>query len=85
MDLQSAHRHSMKNRTELESSNACGCVHCLGLFAPDEVRKWTDEGQTALCPKCGIDSVLGSACGFELNDSFLREMRRVGLEEQAVG
>ncbi|MCE7962609.1 MAG: hypothetical protein DYH05_08955 [Acidobacteria bacterium ACB1] len=28
-----------------------------------------------LCPKCGIDSVIGSNSGYPINDEFLRRMR----------
>ena len=33
-------------------------------------------GQTARCPRCGIDSVLGDASGFALTDEFMRAMQR---------
>jgi hypothetical protein len=33
-------------------------------------------GQTALCPKCGIDSVLGSNSGYPVTEiGFLKEMK----------
>jgi|SRR6185437_3110453 len=35
------------------------------------VEKDTD---TAFCPKCHIDAVLGSAAGFDLTDVFLKDM-----------
>ena len=47
-------------------SERCGCFYCLAVFAPDEITEWIDEpedcprgpGRMAVCPKCGIDSVL---------------------------
>ena len=44
--------------------------------------EWIDEdknevGQTALCPYCGIDSVIGSASGISLDKQFLTEMYKV--------
>jgi len=52
----------------------------LASFAPQDIKDWVDEdpqeqGQTALCPKCGIDSVIGSASGVPLDDSFFEKMR----------
>jgi hypothetical protein len=29
---------------------------------------------TAMCPRCGIDSVIGSASGIDLTPEFLRKM-----------
>jgi hypothetical protein len=34
------------------------------------------RGQTALCPKCGIDSVLGDACGYPLTEDLLSRMHQ---------
>jgi hypothetical protein len=52
----------------------------LATFAPTEISEWVDQvdGQnvTALCPKCGIDSVIGSASGYSTDREFLRWMRR---------
>jgi hypothetical protein len=50
-------------------------------FQPNEITEWCDEdsmgaGQTALCPRCGIDSVIGSASGFPLTPEFLEAMNR---------
>lgn len=49
---------SFKNKEKIESSKTCGCFYCLNIFSSKEVVEWVDKGKTALCPKCGIDSVL---------------------------
>jgi hypothetical protein len=73
-----AHTHSSCHREEVLSSQTCGCFYCLAIFEPDEIKDWIDEengvGQTALCPKCGIDSVIGSESGFPITQEFLGEM-----------
>jgi hypothetical protein len=75
-----AHRHSIRHRREILDSLTCGCFYCLALFTPGEVGKWVDEeagvGQTALCPGCGIDSVIGSAAGYPITRDFLSRMHR---------
>jgi len=75
-----AHKHSSYHREEIMHSEICGCFYCLAIFRPGEVTDWIDEkdsiGQTALCPKCGIDSVMGSASGFPISQEFLEKMRR---------
>lgn len=45
------------------------------------ITEWVDEnaediGQCALCPHCGIDSVIGSLSGFPIDEAFLSEMKR---------
>ena len=75
-----AHAHSLSHRNELESSDLCGCFYCLRIYIPNEIVEWIDEdatgiGRTALCPNCGIDSVIGSASGFPITEEFLKKMR----------
>jgi hypothetical protein len=77
--IQAAHRHSIHHRDEITHSNLCGCFYCCATFPPSDVTEWVDEGsdghgQTALCPKCGIDSVIGDRSGFPLSRDFLLEM-----------
>lgn len=79
-EQQEAHRHSSLHRAELSRSSNCGCFHCGSVFPPSEIREWIDRdpagvGQTALCPKCGIDSIIGEAAGFPIELEFLTKMR----------
>jgi hypothetical protein len=37
---------------------------------------WVDDGETALRPRCGIDSVIGDASGFAITPEMLKEMHR---------
>jgi len=86
--LRVAHEKSRWHRAEIESSKECGCFYCRKIFGPDQVVNWIDTDsphaqQTALCPLCGIDSVIGSASGFEINERFLGEMHTVWFGENA--
>lgn len=49
---------SFRNRDRVMAGRVCGCFHCLATFPADEIREWVDNDQTALCPRCGVDSVL---------------------------
>lgn len=81
-----AHKHSSLHREEILSSTKCGCFYCFGIFAPSEIVEWVDAppgqqhaemsafGRTAICPKCGIDSVIGDKSGYPLDDAFLNRM-----------
>jgi hypothetical protein len=83
-DLVAAHRHSALHAEEIQASDTCGCFCCLAIFAPGDISVWINdknvgegrEGRTALCPKCGIDSVIGSASGFPITPEFLAAMQR---------
>lgn len=79
-----AHRHSIHHREEILSSQCCGCFYCCSIFSPTEIDRWTDEwekiGQTALCPHCGIDSVVGSESGYPITKEFLNQMKSYWFE-----
>ena len=83
-DIIAAHRYSSNHRESVLASDVCGCFYCLSIFSPSEIEDWVDaredetniseKGQTALCPRCGIDSVLGSASGYPITREFLQKM-----------
>lgn len=80
-DLRLAHEHSSKHRDQILASQTCGCFYCCAIFRPSAIEDWVDEeggvGQTALCPKCGIDSVIGDQSGYPITEEFLTRMNRV--------
>lgn len=79
VDLESAHGHSSRHRGEVLGSELCGCFYCCQTFPPSAIEDWVDEvndvGTTAICPRCGIDSVIGSRSGIVLTPEFLKEMQ----------
>jgi uncharacterized paraquat-inducible protein A len=77
LTMANAHGHSIRHRQEIEESGMCGCFSCEAAFPPAEIREWTDNGQTALCPRCGIDALIGDRSGFPAtNPAFLEAMNR---------
>ena len=84
--LKEAHRHSIFNRKELEAGLVCSCFYCLGTFGPDKIVSWVHEGAgTALCPVCGIDSVIGEKSGLPINDpTFLSDMHELWFDRTYV-
>jgi hypothetical protein len=36
----------------------CGCFCCLQTFPAVEVIDWIDDGDTPVCPHCGVAAVL---------------------------
>jgi hypothetical protein len=65
------HRHTRANRMELEASEVCGCIACERIYFPSEIVRWVDE-ETAMCPHCGADAVVGSASGIPIMPGVLR-------------
>ena len=77
--LQAAHKHCTYNEAEVSKSSLCGCFYCVQNFKPNEIEEWADsdnvKGKSAICPKCGIDSVIGDYSSFPITDeTFLKEM-----------
>ena len=58
MDKNDCCKHSIRNREAIKKSKQCGCYQCMTVFNSEEIKKWCDRSQTALCPHCGIDSLL---------------------------
>jgi hypothetical protein len=76
-----AHKHSIRHHGEVMASTLCGCFFCCKTFAPSDIKNWVADGatesdKTALCPYCGIDSVIGSASGYPITEKFLEMMKR---------
>ncbi len=83
--LLAAHRASAIHKTVTLKSEICGCFFCETTFLPQEIECWVDERNgeytTAICPYCGIDTVLGSASGFPVTDKkFLKSMHKRWFE-----
>lgn len=78
-DVIRAHRHSSHHRDEVLAGERCGCFYCCAVFAPSEITNWTDEwdgvGRTAMCPHCGVDSVIGDESGYPVTREFLAAMK----------
>jgi hypothetical protein len=73
-----------ENRAEILASDSCGCLNCLSIFPPDEIRDWVEDDhpahhanaeQTALCPHCGESMVLGDHSGYRISPAFLDSLR----------
>lgn len=77
-----AHAYCTNHRAALEKDALCGCFHCLRIYNPAQIEKWIDNGQTALCPHCGVDSVIGESAGYPLTDAFLKGMHKRWFESE---
>lgn len=75
-DVLTAHTFSSNNKAMLETDRMCGCFYCLKIFDPSEISEWiNDTNGTAVCPYCGVDSVIGESAGYPITAKFLNDMK----------
>lgn len=74
--LKKAHQASFKNKESILQSKICGCFSCMKTFPPSEAtfRPEMDGQETAWCPYCDTDAVLGEASGYPITKEFLEKM-----------
>ena len=77
-DVILAHKFSSNHQTAFIRDKTCGCFHCLKIFHPDDINDWVKDkdDMTALCPYCGIDSVIGESSGYPITNEFLKKMNQ---------
>ena len=76
-EYQRLHAYSSHNRVLIGKANRCYCFHCTRALSPAEITRYADDGETALCPHCGIDAVIPDSIGSEvLTEMMVREMNK---------
>ena len=76
--LKAVHNACVSNRSDLQNGETCGCFYCLNIFNSSEIEEWVKDkgGDTAICPKCGIDVVISEKAGYPLTEHFLSKMQK---------
>ena len=75
-ELNAFYSHSIRNAESIFKSDVCGCFHCISIFPVADIKEMVvekDGFKTAICPICGIDSVLGDA-SVEITAELLETM-----------
>ena len=75
-ELNAFYTHSIKNEESILKSDFCGCFHCISIFPVADIKEMVvekDGFKTAICPICGIDSVLGDA-SVEISAELIESM-----------
>jgi hypothetical protein len=76
-DYIDAHEFSSNHKEQLLKDKICGCFYCLNIYNPNEIEEWIkDITGTAICPYCGIDSVIGESSGYSITVEFLSKMKK---------
>jgi hypothetical protein len=76
LEQKQLHLLSSKHRVVLTKSNLVGCFYCEEIYSPLQIVEWVDEDNTALCPKCGIDSVVPDSCSPNFGKELLVNMHK---------
>ena len=72
-----AHNSLFRNKICLTKNQLCGCFFCLKVFYSREITEYVHTYETALCPYCRIDSVIGENSGYPIDDiKFLKAMHK---------
>lgn len=58
------------NRLAISDDTDCGCFFCISIYKGKEITDWADKGETALCPNCGVDSLIPN----ETDEEYLTKM-----------
>lgn len=69
-------KHTKKNELEILNSHDAFCLFCRHHFSAREIKDWAEDDSgsvNAICPECGMDSVVGDASGFSLTHDELRD------------
>ena len=56
--LKNLHEESFANKERLSKTSVAGCFNCLRVMPVSAIEEYCDD-DTAVCPHCGIDSLLG--------------------------
>ena len=72
--LKKLHTYSVHNRDRIAVSSKCYCFHCKAIMESREILRFADNGQTAICPKCSIDSILPDSIDEPLDKTIIVEM-----------
>ena len=68
------HTYSTHNRKMVESSEKCHCYFCRGTVDSGDVTSYTDGGETAVCPRCGVSALIPDCVDEEINANVLHDM-----------
>lgn len=74
--LQKLHACSSHNRQQIASAGKCYCFYCESVFSPGEITNFADNGQTALCPACGVDAIVPDSADEAIDEKLITEMNR---------
>lgn len=68
------YQYSTRHKKSILESPYAGCFFCKTLVPTRDITEWVHEDQTAICPKCGVDSLLPDNQYFPITPELLQIM-----------
>lgn len=65
---------SSNNRQTIAISDRCYCFHCKASMDHSEITDFLEDGQTAICPHCGVDAILPDYIDENINEDVVSQM-----------
>lgn len=77
------HSYTFENRRLLKRYKECTCLYCGYTFNYTKINNWVkDQNElTAICPKCGIDSVVPTRVNNNVDNYTLTEELRLKVKK----
>lgn len=79
MEIENIYQQSYANEEQIRHSTQCGCFFCESLFDSATVIDFCQEDgdkRTALCPHCGMDTVIGDSTGISITPELLHQLNQ---------
>ena len=73
---------AFKNRHIVEYSTNAGCMYCQKIYPITEIKSYTDNQKTCLCPYCNVDAVIGDKSGYEINEKSLSNANKYWFQKK---
>ncbi len=72
--MERLHAYRSHNKDLIAKSEKCYCFYCKSVIKSSEIERYLDKEPTALCPKCGIDSIIPDAINEAVDESIISKM-----------
>lgn len=72
--LNKLHAYCTNNKELIEKSNKCYCFYCKKHMNSNEIIRYLEIEDTALCPHCGVDAVIPDCIDEEINEEVIEDM-----------
>ena len=75
MNIYNALTLAIRNKNQLATANKAGCYACFKIFEPKEIKEYTDQEETALCPYCSTDAVIPENISNSITEEYLKDIK----------
>lgn len=80
------HKTTFKNKELLDTTNKCACCSCNHFLKTSDIKEWTDDALTAICPLCGVDAIIPITVENPITEDDLEKLYKyyfINLEKES--